>query len=96
MPNPDSKATELKGLSEKNGYFALGIENIGLQPSIKQPQLRYFRNTNARLADEICKFLAKHGINAVATPIGGYENSPLIRQKQFELWFTSDPIPDVQ
>lgn len=70
------------------------IENVGEKPSIKQPQLRYFRDTDAAEADKICAFLAPH-INAVKTRISGYENSPLVRPNQFELWLAAAP-PDAR
>ena len=92
IQNTDPKVVDLKALLEKNGYLAPGIENVGEQPSIKQIQLRYFRDGDAPLAGKISEFLKGHNIDAVPTRIGGYEDSPLVRQNQFELWFTGDPI----
>ncbi len=96
IQNPDPNAAALKILLEKNDYLAPGIDNVGAQPAIKQNQLRYFRDGDATLAAKICDFLAQHGINAMPVRVSGYENSPLVRPKQFELWFTAAPIPDVQ
>ena len=91
----DSNAKSLQTLLKNSGYLAPGIENVGEQPAVKRTQLRYFRDGDSELATKICAFLIKNNIDAEPKLIEGYENSPLIRQNQFELWFTSDPIPNI-
>jgi hypothetical protein len=96
IQNPDANADKVRALLKKNNYLVPDIETVGHQPAIKQPQIRYFRKENEKLAEEISKFLAQRGITANPRFTGGFEKSPLVRPKQFELWFTADRIPDVQ
>jgi preprotein translocase subunit SecG len=92
----DPNAKKLKDLLQKNKFIAPGVENVGLQPGIKNRELRYFRDDASETAEYICNFLKDNGIDGVKpTPIKGYENSPLVRPNQFELWFTADPLPDI-
>jgi hypothetical protein len=95
IQKPDPNAEKLRALFKNNGYLAPGIETVAPQ-RFKQPQVRYFRSSDAGLADELCAFLAKYNIKADKIFIRGFENSPLVRQKQFELWLTGDPIPNIQ
>jgi hypothetical protein len=92
----DPNADKLRAVFRKKGYVAPGVENVGLKPSIKQPQVRYFRDSDAGIADQLCSFLARYGIKAEKLFIRGYENSPLVRPHQFELWLTADLIPEVR
>jgi hypothetical protein len=92
----DPNADKLRAVFRKKGYIAPGVENVGLKPSVKQPQVRYFRDYDAGIADQLCSFLAGYGIKAEKLFIKGYENSPLVRPHQFELWFTANRIPEVK
>lgn len=92
----DPNADKLRAVFRKKGYVAPDVENVGLKPSVKQPQVRYFRDSDAGIADQLCSFLAGYGIKAEKLYIKGYENSPLVRPHQFELWFTADLIPEVK
>lgn len=78
-------------LLESQNYLAPGIENVGSRRSVKINQLRYFHDSDKDAAQEICDFLARHGIADVKPILTvGFENS--VRQNQFELWFSGDPI----
>lgn len=90
-----SKARSLRKLFNNNGFIAPGIENVGEKPDIKQIQLRYFHDNDREVMNKVLAFLKNNSIPAVPLKIGGYENSPQVRPNQFELWFTSDGIPDI-
>ena len=95
-PEQRSNALKLESyLETQKNYVVPGIENVGERPAIKIVEVRYFRPGDAGLARDICGVLAQKNIAAEPKLIGGYENSSLVRPKQFEIWFSSEPIPDI-
>ncbi|HVE58905.1 MAG TPA: hypothetical protein VNB22_18875 [Pyrinomonadaceae bacterium] len=96
-PDQEPNASKVKNLLVKKGYIIPGMEYVGIVSSIKQTQLRFFRDGDETRADEICRYLKDIGIGDVLPRrVKGYENSPLVRSNQFELWFTGDPIPEIR
>ena len=82
-------------LESQAGYIVPGIENVGRQPGVVNNQLRYFRPSDKTEAEKISALLGSYGITAKPAPISGYENSPLVRPRQYELWLTNAPLPDI-
>jgi hypothetical protein len=81
-----------------NGFNVQGIENVGvIKGKLSSPQIRYFRQEDLPWAEKLRDLLASKSIENVRVQfIQGYENSSAVRPKQLELWFTNDPIPDIQ
>ncbi len=90
-----TNATTLQTALSQSGIIAPGVENVGAK-SPDEIELRYFHGqSEERTVKCVITYLNNLGINAVPKPMSGYEDLKLIRQNQFELWFTSDPIPQI-
>jgi flagellar basal body-associated protein FliL/DNA-binding cell septation regulator SpoVG len=98
VPQLDPNAEKVRNLLKENDYVAPSIEQVGSRGNVKNPQIRYFRKTDdvMAIAEEIRQFLAQHKIEAELVFIGGFEDSPLVRPRQFELWFTGEQIANIK
>lgn len=84
-------------LNKQNGFLAPDVDNVGDHPEITNIQLRYFRGDDKdKILNRVSDCLTAIGIADVKlVRIQGKEDSPSIRQNQFELWFTSQGIPNI-
>ena len=71
---------------QESGYIIPGIERL-VDKGPKTSQLRYFRKSEAKIAEEIVENLKTYGVEVKSKYISGYETSPLIRPGHFEIWF---------
>ena len=93
--NSDPGSQALKTWLEKEDeYLVPRIEVVGPKPEISQVQLRYFHDSDAAAAEKISKLLKGKGIDAEPNPLTHLGN--MVRQKEFELWFTNEPIPEIK
>jgi hypothetical protein len=79
-------ARRIKGLLENgSGYDVPGIELVS-RGRFPRNELRYFRDEDLDMAKAIVKILRQQLEIGEPKRIGGFENSPYIRSKHFELW----------
>lgn len=111
MPRVEGKTYQVQALGThgENGSCEFDISEIipkngaleALAPvpedgSLSKNQIRYFRSQDQDLAEQIKKELENKQIFAETKLVTGYEDNPLVRPKQFEIWFTTAPIPEIK
>ncbi len=92
FPNEDTRkiANQWRNFLKASGYFAPNVENVGENAPL-QNELRYFRNSDKEQGEKIVKFLSdSQNLTVVLKLISGYEDSVLIKENQFELWFNTE------
>jgi hypothetical protein len=84
------RAESFRNLLKQKDFNAPKIEFVG-NVKIINTQIRYFRQEDVNLANEVANILQNEGIeNVRAQYIGGYEK----RAKHLEIWFASDAFSD--
>lgn len=74
-------AEQLAETLRAQGMLVPGIEQRDNSPADRQ--LRYFRSTEA---DEAARIASILGVSFILTAVPGYETSPTLRQRHYELW----------
>ncbi|HEV7745826.1 MAG TPA: tetratricopeptide repeat protein [Pyrinomonadaceae bacterium] len=70
------------------GYTLMGLANMDSVP--QDTEVRYYRKSDSKDADEIVSLLRSMGLTeANAKYLVGFENSPKIRPRHFEVWIGS-------
>lgn len=88
QPLADKLKNALQAMDQK--YVVPPYEHLEVGPADK-PELRYFRDSEQAEAQSIVAELQKAGLsNVVVKKVPGYENSPKIRPRHFELWMRLD------
>jgi hypothetical protein len=81
-PGQRAFADQLRDRLQQSGYVVPGIQTLRVGPSANE--LRFFRNADETEAHAIERALALPGL--VVKLIGGYETSPDMRPRHYELW----------
>jgi len=79
-------ARKTEKLLERNGFIVPGIELVSKAKLVRN-ELRYFREAEKEEAAAIVIVLRQQLDIGGPTAIKGFENSPYIRPRHFELWF---------
>lgn len=90
-PQQRGLARQIQSKLEENKYLVPGIENVAKAPT--NNELRYFHRieeADARNAVELVRPLVG---NIRPRYVKGYEDSTLIKPKQFEIWLANEPPP---
>ena len=87
-PRQRAYADQLRDRLQQSGYVVPGIQTLRVGPSANE--LRFFRNADETEAHAIERALALPGL--VVKLIGGYETSPDMRPRHYELWL-APPAP---
>ncbi len=81
------EAKKIGGKLQEHGYIVPGTQIIA-DKGPTNTQVRYFYSSDTDEAKKIAELLRSLGVkDAVAEPIAGYENSPGVRPRQYEIWF---------
>ena len=82
----------IRGRLDKKGYNTPGIEVVNIGPST-QPEVRFFRKSEEKEANEIAAFLKELNVTDVTTKyVSGYEDSTQLRSRHFEIWFSPNSL----
>lgn len=73
-----------------SAYVVPGIQRVETGP--KRTELRYFRQREREEAVAIASTLRNVGLDVQVTLIGGYESSPVISPRHYELWFAEGTL----
>jgi hypothetical protein len=85
-------AQHITAQMKKKGYVFPKAE-ILVEKGPQQTQVRYFRRTEASEAASITALLTQvHRQQATTSYIRGYEDSPLIRSRHYEIWLSPDAL----
>lgn len=81
------RAKQIAEKLREEGYVVPGIE-ILVEKGPSNTQVRYFRKTEENEATEITNVIKDLGVNDVEKQYTtGYETSPVVRSRQYEIWF---------
>ncbi len=90
--NQETAVNQWRIFLKGSGYIAPPLDKVG-DKAPPQNELRYFRKRDEKQATSIIQLLGSKGLKVDAKLISGYEDSPLIKENQFELWFNEN-IPN--
>jgi hypothetical protein len=91
-------ARRIKGLLEKRSGYDIPRIELASRARLARNELRYFRDEDLEMAQAIVKILRQQLEIGEPKRIRGFENSPYIRPKHFELWCKAaeDNVPYLQ
>jgi hypothetical protein len=85
------KAQKIQQELNNRGFSAPGVENVG-KKAPNTTELRYFRRSDANKLNDITETLKESNIEAKAVYVPGYEDSKIVKPRQYELWLARDAL----
>jgi hypothetical protein len=84
-------AKEVEKQLKQAGFLVPPIQNVGRR-KISVSEVRYFRNNESQLGNQVVEVLRRAGVNASLRYLSGFEDSTAMRPKHFEVWFAVDAL----